>query len=146
MHLNCKISIILLHKTSFKTVFLPSEKMVSSEFHRNFSQSTKSVISYWPYDMIWPIPDVADKDSESPDGSVSSLSGRTNRQRTEFLKIRTKSGQRTESRQGKSGQTDIGQDFLRCLLETCIAKQNQNSFYVKETSCTQCIFNFIVQF
>ena len=42
----------------------------------------------------------ADKDSDSPDSSVLSLSGRTDRQRTEFfMKIRTKSGQRTESRQ-----------------------------------------------
>ena len=30
-----------------------------------------------------------------------------------FLKIRTKSGHRTESRQTESGQTDIGQDFLQ---------------------------------
>ena len=44
----------------------------------------------------------ADKDSESPDSSALSLSGRTDRQRTEFfLKIRTESGQRT----------DTGQDF-----------------------------------
>ena len=55
----------------------------------------------------------ADKDSESPDSSVLSLSGRTDRQRTEFFReIRTKPGQRTESRQTESGQTDTGQLYF----------------------------------
>ena len=43
----------------------------------------------------------SDKDTESPDSSVSFLSGRTDRQRTAFLKSRTESGK----------QTDTGLDF-----------------------------------
>ena len=46
------------------------------------------------------------KESESPDSSVSYLSGRTDKHRTAFLtKFRTESGQLTESRQ----RTDTGQ-------------------------------------
>ena len=83
----------------------------------------------------------ADKDSESPDSSVLSLSGRKDGQRTEFffenpdkirtpdknttekirtdrhrtkkfIGIRTESGHRTKTRQTKSGQTDTGQRIL----------------------------------
>ena len=69
----------------------------------------------------------ADKDSESPDSSVLSLSGRTDRHRTElFLKIRTKSGHRTESRQTESGQTDIGQDFLQNSGQNPDSGQNRD--------------------
>ena len=51
-----------------------------------------------------------DSDSEYPDTFVLSLSGRTDRHRTDFfLKIETESGHRTKSRQKKSGQTDTGQ-------------------------------------
>ena len=50
------------------------------------------------------------KDTESPNSSVLSLSGRTDRQRTAFFrKFGTVSGQRTESRQTESGQIDTGQ-------------------------------------
>ena len=49
----------------------------------------------------------ADKDTESPDRSVLSLSSRTHRQRTAlFRKFRTESGQ------AKCGQKDIGQSFF----------------------------------
>lgn len=40
----------------------------------------------------------ADKDSDSPDSSVSSVSSRTDRQTAVFLKFRTESGHLTESR------------------------------------------------
>ena len=46
-----------------------------------------------------------DGQGQRKSGQISSLSGRTDIQRSEFfLKIRTKSGVRTESRQEKSGQ------------------------------------------
>ena len=54
-----------------------------------------------------------DSDSKNPDITVLSLSGRTDRHRTDcFWKIETKSGHRTESRQTKSGQTDTEQRIL----------------------------------
>ena len=70
----------------------------------------------------------ADKDSESPDSSCLSLSGRTDRQRTEFF---FKSGHRTESRQTESGQTesgqtDIGQDFLQNYRQNSDSGQNRD--------------------
>ena len=54
----------------------------------------------------------ADKDSESPDSSVSSLSGRTDRQRAAFFIIWTEPGQLTEPRQTDTEtdtKTDTGQ-------------------------------------
>ena len=51
----------------------------------------------------------ADKDTGSPDSSVSSLSGRTDRQQTAFFRKF-----RTESRQTKCGQKDIGQSSTGC--------------------------------
>lgn len=50
----------------------------------------------------------ANKDSESPDNSILSLSGRTGRQQTVFFrKIRTKSGKPTESRQTRDARQDF---------------------------------------
>ena len=75
----------------------------------------------------YPVQTSADKDSESPDSSVLSLSGRTDRQRTEFffLKIRTESGaQILGSRQtpdrfsGKSGQNEIRIGHGQCCPPT----------------------------
>ena len=43
-----------------------------------------------------------------------------------FLKIRTKSGHRTESRQTESGQTDIGQDFLQNSGQNPDSGQNRD--------------------
>ena len=67
----------------------------------------------FPAPLKWLSAETVPTQGQRKSGQLCLVLVRPDRQTTDrvFLKIRTKSGQRTESRQEKSGQTDIGQHF-----------------------------------